>query len=57
MTYQGGKYQMIVTATELEMAGINAGEIKSLWLNVSNLTMVENLCIQEYQSNLPRILN
>ena len=37
MTYQGGKYQMIVNATELEMAGINAGEIKSLWLNVSNL--------------------
>ena len=38
MTYQGGKYQMIVTATELEVAGINAGDLKSLWLNVSNLT-------------------
>jgi hypothetical protein len=28
MTYQGGKYQMIVTATELEVAGINAGRSK-----------------------------
>ena len=38
MNYQGGKYQMMVRATELEMAGMSAGDIKSLWLNIANLT-------------------
>ena len=38
MNYQGGKYQMIINASELEMSGMSPGEIKSLWLNVANLT-------------------
>ena len=35
---QGGRYQMMISAAELQNSGMNAGEIKSLWLNVSNLT-------------------
>ena len=35
---RGGKYQMLVSATELSSAGISAGDIQSLSLYVSNLT-------------------
>ena len=35
---RGGKYQMLVSATELTSAGISAGDIQSLSLYVANLT-------------------
>jgi len=37
LNYQGGRYQMIISASELQNAGIAPGDIKSLWLNVANL--------------------
>ena len=37
LNQSGGSYQMIVSASELLNSGMTAGEIKSLWLNVSNV--------------------